>query len=71
MRVDSRAGAGVVAARAPVIKENIETEFHTASGMTDGRGRGSMVRSLLINPPNGGRATIQIGRFLLDYRLAE
>jgi hypothetical protein len=128
-----------------VIKENIETEFRTASGVTDGRGRfiagvvmitagysaegnyshyfvtqaplrvgdlslpagqyvfgykraredairisfyrasngepvgeaearrakGSMVRSLLINPPVGGRAAIQIGRFLLDYRLAD
>jgi hypothetical protein len=128
-----------------VIKENIETEFRTASGVTDGRGRfiagvvmitagysaegnyshffltqtplrlgdftlqpgqyvfgykrasedaihlsfyraatgepvgevdahrgkGSMVRSLLISPPVGGRANIQIGRFLLEYRLAE
>jgi hypothetical protein len=135
----------VIPARAPVVKENIETEFRTASGVTDGRGRfiagvvmitagysaegnyshyfvtqaplrvgelslpagqyvfgykraredairisffraangepvgdaeahrakGSMVRSLLIGPPVGGRATIQIGRFLLDYRLAE
>ena len=135
----------VIPARAPVVKENIETEFRTASGVTDGRGRfiagvvmitagysaegnfshyfitqaplrvgdlglpagqyvfgykraredairisfyraangepvgdveahrakGSMVRSLLINPPVGGRATIQIGRFLLEYRLAD
>jgi hypothetical protein len=137
----------VVPARAPVIKENIETEFRTASGVTDGRGRfiagvvmitagysaegnyshffitqaplhvgdfelqpgqyvfgykragddtilvsfyrasngdpvgvaearrgrkGSAVRSLLINPPVGGRAaTMQIGRFLLEYRVAE
>src|SRR5215211_5695205 len=29
----------VVPARAPVIKENIETEFRTASGVTDGRGK--------------------------------
>src|ERR687886_866795 len=29
----------VIPARAPVIKENIETEFRTASGVTDGRGR--------------------------------
>ncbi len=29
----------VLPARAPVIKENIETEFRTASGVTDGRGR--------------------------------
>ncbi len=29
----------VLPARAPVIKENIETEFRTASGATDGRGR--------------------------------
>ena len=135
----------VIPARAPVIKENIETEFRTASGVTDGRGRfiagvvmitagysaegayshffttqaplrvgdislppgqyvfgykragddalrvsffraasgdpvgeaearrgrGAMSRSLLINPPAGGRATIQIGRFLLDYRLTD
>lgn len=26
-------------ARAPVVKENIETEFRTASGVTDGRGK--------------------------------
>jgi hypothetical protein len=136
----------VIPARAPVVKENIETEFRTASGVTDGAGRfiagvvmitagysaegkyshffvtqaplrvgdlnlqpgpyvfgyrrtgddtirvsfyraasgeavgdaqarlnrrNSSVRSLLISPPAGGRATIQIGRFLLDYRLAE
>lgn len=136
----------VVPARAPVLKENIETEFRTASGVTDGRGRfiagvvmitagysaegkyshffvtqaplrvggfdmppgqyvfgyermgdetirvrfyraasgepvgeadatknrkSSLVRSLLISPPNGGKATIQIGRFLLEYRVAE
>ena len=29
----------VIPARAPVIKENIETEFRTASGVVDGRGR--------------------------------
>lgn len=29
----------LVPARAPVIKENIETEFRTASGVTDGRGK--------------------------------
>ena len=137
----------VIPARAPVIKENIETEFRTASGVTDGRGRfiagvvmitagysaegkyshffltqaplrvgelelpagqyvfgyarasddsirvsfyraatgdhvgdvearrstrkGTGVRSLLINPPAAGRANIQIGRFLLEYRVAE
>jgi hypothetical protein len=136
----------VVPARAPVLKENIETEFRTASGVTDGRGRfiagvvmitagysaegkyshyfvtqaplrigdvelppgqyvfgyertgdetirvrfyrassgdpvgeadalknrkSSLVRSLLISPPNGGKATIQIGRFLLEYRVAD
>jgi hypothetical protein len=134
----------VIPARAPVIKENIETEFRTASGVTDGRGRfiagvvmitagysaegkyshyfvtqaplrvggfdlpagqyvfgyertgdetirvrfyrastgeqvgeadavknhkSNAVRSLLISPPAGGRAAIQIGRFLLDYRV--
>jgi len=134
----------IVPARAPVVKENIETEFRTASGVTDGRGhfiagavmitagysaegkyshffitqtpiriddlelqpdeyvfgyqrlddesmrvvfhkassgkavgdvkarlnqKSSAVRSLLISPPSGGRGSIQIGRFLLDYRL--
>ena len=132
--------------RAPVNNENIETEFRTASGVTDGRGKfiagvvmitagysaegkyshffitqsplkigsmllqpgeyvfgyqrinndairvsfyrapsgeaigsveahvnrkGSMVRSLLISPPIDGRATIQVGRFLFDYRLGD
>lgn len=136
----------LVPARAPVIKENIETEFRTASGVTDGRGKfiagvvmitagysaegkyshffvtqaplkigsmllppgeyvfgyqrinndairvsfyrassgeligavdahvnrkSSMVRSLLISPPIDGRATIQIGRFLFEYKLAD
>ena len=134
----------VIPARAPVVKENIETEFRTASGVTDGRGRfiagvvmitagysaegkyshffvtqtpvrvgelllqpdeyvfgyqridgetmrlvfhkassgkevgdvrarlntkSSAVRSLLISPPTGGKGTIQIGRFVFDYRL--
>jgi len=135
----------VLPARAPVIKENIETEFRTASGVTDGRGRfiagvvmitagysaeglyshyfvtqaplrvggvslqpgqyvfgykraseetirvsfyraasgepvgdvdghrgkSSLVRSLLISPPAAGRGTIRIGRFTVDYRVAE
>lgn len=135
----------VLPSRAPVIKENIETEFRTASGVTDGRGRfiagvvmitagysaeglyshyfiaqaplrlgtlnlppgqyvfgykragedfirisfyrassgepigevdahrgkGSLVRSLLISPPAGGRGNIRIGRFSLDYRVAD
>jgi hypothetical protein len=134
----------IIPSRAPVVKENIETEFRTASGVTDGRGKfiagvvmitagysaegkyshffitqatlktgeivlepgeyvfgyrrtdnetiritfykassgeavgeteahvnhkSNMVRSLLITPPVGGKATIQIGRFLLDYRI--
>jgi hypothetical protein len=29
----------LIPARAPVLKENIETEFRTASGVTDGRGK--------------------------------
>jgi hypothetical protein len=29
-----------------------------------------MVRALLIQPVSGGRGTIQIGRFIFDYRLA-
>src|ERR1051325_7573850 len=136
---------GVIPVRAPVIKENIETEFRTASGVTDGRGKfiagvvmitagysaegkyshffisqvpvqvgdcslqpgeydfgyqrktpdsitvtfyrassgdtvgeveafrnrkSSMVRALLIQPASGGRGTIQIGRFVFDYRLS-
>ncbi|MFL6255848.1 MAG: hypothetical protein ACJ74T_12620 [Pyrinomonadaceae bacterium] len=137
----------VIPARAPVIKENIETEFRTASGVVDNRGRyiagvvmitagysaegkyshffltqvplrvgdlelpagqyvfgytragddsirvsfyraatgdavgeaearrstrkGTGVRSLLINPPSAGRANIQIGRFLLEYRVVD
>jgi hypothetical protein len=135
----------VIPERAPVIKENIETEFRTASGVTDGRGRfiagvvmitagysaeglyshyfvtqaplrlgnlslppgqyvfgykragedfirisfyrassgdpvgevdahrgkGSMVRSLLISPPASGRGNMRIGRFSLDYRVAD
>jgi len=134
----------LIPARAPVIKENIETEFRTASGVTDGRGKfiagvviitagysaegkyshffitqaplkiGSMqlqpgdyifgyqrvnndtirvsfsrassgeeignvdahlnrktsaVRQLYISPPSDGHATIQIGRFVFEYRL--
>jgi hypothetical protein len=30
-----------------------------------------MVRSLLISPPVDSRGQIQIGRFLLEYRLGE
>ena len=134
----------VIPARAPVIKENIETEFRTASGVTDGRGKfiagvvmitagssaegkyshffiaqvpmkvgefslepgeyvfgyhrktpdsitvtfyrassgdavgeveavrnrkNSTVRQLLIQPAAGGKGTIQIGRFVFDYRV--
>ena len=135
----------VLPSRAPVIKENIETEFRTASGVTDGRGRfiagivmitagysaeglyshyfitqvplrlgslnlppgqyvfgykragedfirisfyrassgeavgevdahrgkGSLVRSLLISPPASGRGNMRIGRFSLDYRVSD
>ena len=134
----------VIPARAPVIKENIETEFRTASGVTDGRGKfiagvvmitagysaegkyshffiaqvpvkigeftlepgeyvfgyqrktpdsitvtfyrassgdavgeveairnrkNSTVRALLIQAASAGRGTIQVGRFVFDYRL--
>lgn len=134
----------VIPARAPVIKENIETEFRTASGVTDGRGKfiagvvmitagysaegkyshffisqvpmkvgdfsldpgeyvfgyqrktpdsitvtfyrassgdavgeveavrnrkSSTVRQLLIQPATGGKGTIQVGRFVFDYRV--
>jgi hypothetical protein len=133
----------LIPARAPVVKENIETEFRTASGVTDGKGKfiagvvmitagysaegkyshffitqvplkfgdvslaageyvfgyqrsgnesirvsfyrassGSpiaeveahlnrkrnLVTSLLITPPSGGKGTIQVGRFVWDYR---
>jgi hypothetical protein len=135
----------VIPARASVEKERIETEFRTASGVTDGQGKfiagvvlitagyaaegkyshffitqvpisintmalppgeyvfgfkrvdndsvevkfyeaangkllGSVkanrdtrrgpIRSLLINTPVNGRATIQIGRFLFEYKLS-
>ena len=134
----------IIPARAPVIRENIETEFRTASGVTDGQGRfiagvvmitagysaegkyshffitqvelkfdemtlppgeyvfgyqrktaetiritfyrassgesvgeveahvnkkSSMVRSLLISPPANGKGTIQVGRFVVDYKV--
>lgn len=137
---------GIIPERAPVGKERIETEFRTASGVTDGRGRfiagvvmitagyeaegkyshffitqaplkigdfslspgeyvfgyqrtdndairvmfyeaatGKLVgaaeakienrrgpiRSLMITPAAGGRSTIQIGRFILEYSVAE
>jgi len=136
----------IIPARASVITENIETEFRTASGVTDGKERfiagvvmitagysaegkyshffitqapltigntllqpgeyvfgtqrtssdtirvsfyrasngekmadvearinrkSSAVRSLLIMPPTGGKAFIQIGRFTFEYRVAE
>jgi hypothetical protein len=136
----------LIPVRAPVVKENIETEFRTASGVTDGKGKyiagvvmitagysaegkyshyfinqvslklgdlslppgeyvfgyqrnGSdtikisfykassgdaigdveghinrkrnLVTSLLISPPLTGKGTIQVGRFVFDYRLSE
>ena len=135
----------LIPVRAPVIKENIETEFRTASGVTDDRGRfiagvvmitagysaegkyshffitqtplkvgsidltqgeyvfgyqrinndtirvsfyrassgesvgdvdahvnrrSTMVRSLLISPPVGDKGTVQVGRFVFDYRVS-
>ena len=134
----------IIPARAPVIKENIETEFRTASGITDGRGKfiagvvmitagysaegkyshffstqvgmkvgdisltpgqyvfgyqrknadsinisfyrassgeqigdveahrnrkSTMVRALLISPQAGGKGTIQVGRFVCEFRI--
>jgi hypothetical protein len=131
--------------RAPVVKENIETEFRTASGVTDGKGKyiagvvmitagysaegkyshyfvtqvplklgdlslesgeyvfgyqrtnnetirvsfykassgdaigdveayinrkRNLVTSLLITAPVNGKGTMQVGRFIFDYRLA-
>ena len=132
--------------RAPVVKENIETEFRTASGVTDGKGKyiagvvmitagysaegkyshyfvtqvplklgelnlpsgeyvfgyqrnnnetikvsfykastgdavgdveahinrkRNLVTSLLITAPVNGKGTMQVGRFIFDYRLSE
>jgi hypothetical protein len=134
----------LIPVRAPVMKENIETEFRTASGVTDDRGRfiagvvmitagysaegkyshffitqtpikvgsidltqgeyvfgyqrinndtirvsfyrassgesigdvdahvnrrSTMVRSLLISPPVADKGTVQVGRFVFDYRV--
>ena len=136
----------LIPARAPVVKENIETEFRTASGVTDGNGKfivgvvmitagysaegkyshfflthvplrlgdislspgeyvfgyqrtgndtirvsfyrassgdgvgdveahinrkKSLVTSLLITPPLNGKGTIQVGRFIWDYKTAD
>jgi hypothetical protein len=133
----------LIPARAPVVKENIETEFRTASGVTDGNGKfivgvvmitagysaegkyshffltqvplklgdlslapgeyvfgyqrtdndtirvsfyrassgdaigdveahinrkRNLVTSLLITPPVNGKGTIQVGRFIWDYK---
>jgi hypothetical protein len=133
----------LIPARAPVVKENIETEFRTASGVTDGNGKfivgvvmitagysaegkyshffvtqvpltlgdmslapgeyvfgyqrtgndtirvsfyrassgdavgdveahinrkKNLVTSLLITPPVNGKGTIQVGRFVWDYK---
>jgi hypothetical protein len=33
--------------------------------------KSAMVRSLLISPPVDGRGTIQVGRFLFEYRLGD
>ena len=134
----------LIPVRAPVMKENIETEFRTASGVTDDRGRfiagvvmitagysaegkyshffitqtpikvgsidltqgeyvfgyqrinndtirvsfyrassgesigdvdahvnrrSTLVRSLLISPPVADKGTVQVGRFVFDYRV--
>lgn len=134
----------LIPARAPVVKENIETEFRTASGVTDGKGKyvagvvmitagysaegkyshffitqvplqlgdltlqpgeyvfgyqrsgndtihisfyrastgdaigdvdahvnrkRNLVTSLLITAPVNGRGTIQVGRFIFEYKL--
>jgi hypothetical protein len=136
----------LIPARAPVVKENIETEFRTASGVTDGNGKfiagvvmitagysaegkyshffvthvplrlgdislapgeyvfgyqrsdndtirvsfyrassgdavgeveahinrkKNLVTSLLITPPVNGKGTIQVGRFVWDYKTAD
>lgn len=136
----------VIPTRAPVVKENIETEFRTASGVTDGKGKfitgvvmitagysaegkyshffvtqvalqfgditlqpgeyvfgyqrtgndtisvsfyrassgdaignveahvnrkRNLVTSLLITPPASGKGTIQVGRFIFDYKISD
>ena len=136
----------LIPTRAPVVKENIETEFRTASGVTDGKGKfiagvvmitagyaaegkyshffvtqvelqlgditlqpgeyvfgyqrtnneairvtfykassgdsvgdveahvnrkKNLVTSLLISPAVHGKGTIQVGRFLFDYKVSE
>lgn len=136
----------LIPARAAVVKENIETEFRSASGVTDGKGKfiagvvmitagysaegkyshffinqvslklgdlslpageyvfgyqrnggdtikvsfykassgdaigeveahinrkRNLVTSLLITPPQNGKGTIQVGRFIFDYRLSD
>jgi hypothetical protein len=136
----------LIPARAPVVKENIETEFRTASGVTDGNGKfivgvvmitagysaegkyshffltqvplrlgdvslspgeyvfgyqrtgndtirvsfyrassgdavgdveahinrkKSLVTSLLITPPMNGKGTIQVGRFIWEYKTSD
>jgi hypothetical protein len=136
----------LIPARAPVVKENIETEFRTASGVTDGNGKfiagvvmitagysaegkyshffltqvplvlgnlslspgeyvfgyqrtdndtirvsfyrassgdavgdveahinrkKSLVTSLLITPPANGKGTIQVGRFIWEYKTGD
>jgi hypothetical protein len=144
--VNERELRKIIPARASVVKENIETELRTASGVTDGHGkfiagvviitagysaegkyshffitqvplqvgnvdltpgqyvfgyqrtdndtirisfyrastgeavgdvdahinrRTSMVRSLWISPPVSGKAMIQIGRFIVEYRITK
>ena len=136
----------LIPARAPVVKENIETEFRTASGVTDGKGKfiagvvmitagysaegkyshffltqvplkvgdlslaageyvfgyqragndtikvsfyrassgdavgdveahinrkRNLVTSLLITPPTNGKGTMQVGRFVWDYKTSD
>jgi hypothetical protein len=54
----------------------IRISFYRASngeaiGAVDARvnRKSSMVRSLLISPPVDGRASIQVGRFVFEYRI--
>ena len=50
--------------------------YRASSGQTVGdveahlNRKSSMVRSLLISPPINGKAAIQIGRFMFDYRVS-
>jgi hypothetical protein len=58
--------------------ESLEVKFYeAANGKPVGSvkaykdSRSGPIRSFLITPPNGGKAVIQIGRFAIEYTLAQ